>query len=258
MRFLIPFAAALVAAVLLPASAWTQTEQVRLRPRIWTGEWSGKTMAGAGSTEVDVEADLGIGKDRGEWIELMLSQGGGRTWISLWQANPEENVVLAGAETISGTTVGPGAAEGSIEIQYTRLVHERFILGQQIMGFAVIVSFMSGFEYLDIEWQLDDGVNRGKADMAYYRPLLGFRAEAWLSRWLTLEAHILSMFRWKFDNIRARTLEGQIGGSIRIDRWSIDFGWRFTNFDAVESKSSGDVKLDIDVQGYYLGLGVAF
>lgn len=249
---------AAAAAAILPVAAWTQTEQLRLRPRIWTGDWSGKTVAGTGGTEVNVEDDLGIGTDRGEWVEVMLSQGGGRTWISLWQANPEENVLLGGTETISGTAVGPGPGEGSMEVQYTRLLHERFILGQQIMGFAVIVSFMSGFEYLDIEWQLNDGTNLGKADMAYYRPLLGFRAEAWLSRWLTLEAHILSMFRWKFDDIRARTLEGQIGASIRIDRWSIDVGWRFTNFDAVESKSSGDVTLDIDVQGYYVGLGVAF
>jgi opacity protein-like surface antigen len=257
MRISIPLAAGLAA--LLPTAAWAQAEQIRVRPRIWTADWSGKTMAGTGGSAVDVEDDLGIGRDRGEWVEVMLSQGGGRTWISLWQANPKEDVILATGETINGTFFpATTAVEGSIDIQYTRLLHERFLLGQQIMGFAVIVSFMSGFEYMDIEWKMDDGSTSAKAGMSYYRPLLGFRAEAWISRWLTLEAQILSFFKWKFENIRARTLEGQIGASIRIERWSIDVGWRFTNFEAVEDKSSGNVEMDIDIQGLYLGIGVSF
>jgi len=244
------------------AAAFAQTEQIKVRPRAWYADWEGKVRGDSSAvegTDIDVQDGLGIEEERANWVEVMMSQGGGRTWISLWEANPEEGLVLAAPETLDGAVIPAGPATGKIEIQYTRLLHERFILGQQILGFAVVVSFLSGFEYMDIKWSLSGGGAAGEKGMTYYRPLLGFRAEAWISRWLTLEAHVVSFFKTNLQDVRARTLEWQLGFAVRLERWSIEGGWRFTNFFAQEDKGgTEDIEMDIDVQGFYVGVGVSF
>jgi hypothetical protein len=250
--------------LLLPAFAAAQSERVKARPRVWLSEFDGKFLGDTDTisgTELDAQSDMGLDDDEQiNWLEVMLSQGQGRTWVSYLDGDPSGNAVLSADEILDGVTFPAGTSvEGTFDIEYIRMTREQFLTGKQILGMAVIISFLSGVEYMQLDFEMTGGGNSADKGMDYYRPQVGFRAEAWAKQWLTLEAHIITFPKWEFDDIRARTLEYQITATIRVERWSLEAGYRWTNFFAEEDKGgSEDVKVDIDMSGWFFGLGVSF
>jgi hypothetical protein len=252
------------AVLLMSAFASAQSERVKARPRVWLSEFDGNFLGDTDTisgTELDARDDMGLNdEEQINWLEVMLSQGQGRTWLSYLDGDPKGDAVLSGDEILDGVTFPMGTSvEGTFDIEYIRMTREQFLTGKQILGMAVIISFLSGVEYMQMDFQMEGGGNSADKGMDYYRPQVGFRAEAWAKQWLTIEAHIITFPKWEFDDIRARTLEYQITATIRIERWSLEAGYRWTNFFAEEDKGSGeDIEVDIDMTGWFFGLGVSF
>lgn len=258
-----PSVAVLACFLALPTDAAAQGEQIKPRLRVWLNEFDG-TFLGDGptmsGTDLDMKDDLGLeDPDNTYWIDAMFAQGTGRTWVTLWEADVSGDATLTGPESLDDQTFGPGPVRGNLDIQYGRLNYENFLMGQRMLGMAVIVSFLSGFEYLSIDVKMEDAANSASKGLSFYRPSMGFRAEAWAGQWLTFEAHIVTFPKIKFDDIKARTFEWQVGAQLRLGRWSVDVGYRWTNFLAEEDKSGNeDIEVDLEVKGWFFGLSASF
>lgn len=260
-----PAAAVALAAFLAPLAASAQGERIRIRPRLWLTQESGKVRGDASpstpGTDLNLDDDMGIDDDSALWVQLMLAQGMGRTWLNVWQTNAEGRTTLSSAETLdegsfpAGTTV-----EGKLKIRYVNMIREQLLQQPfRLFGFPTLLSWLSGIEYVDILFELSGGGSAGDKGLQYFRPQIGLRAEMYLSRSFILDLHVFAFPDLEIDNVKARTLEWQVGLTIVLAKHiTVDAGYRFTNITAEEDDGGEKAEADVDLEGYFFGLSLFF
>lgn len=258
-------AAALLVSLLAPLAASAQGERIRVRPRLWLAEFDGEVRGDASSsdpgTDLDMQEDMGLDDERGNWLQIMLAQGQGRTWINAWEIDTDGNTTLTSDESLDGVDFTTGTAvEGDFEIRYANLIREQLLQPFDLFGFPVLISWLSGVEYVDIEFEMTGGGGNSKKGSQYFRPQLGLRIESFLGKHVIFDLHILAFPEIDFDDVEARTLEWQASISFRLGSFiSIDGGFRFTNIEMEEDKGGGEkVQADFDLEGFFFGVTVSF
>lgn len=243
---------------------FAQDELVGLRVREWYARMSG-TLEGMdptlGSTRLDLADDLGLGHQNWttELQAYLRVPVVGRFYVGWWRVNDSGNDTLTRDITFAGetfTATTPIHSEITLDVAYLNyeFAFPTISLGDTIsLGIGVSVG-ARGFRG---EGTIDDGSNPGNKSGAIGLPTVGAHATVELFKFLRAEAEVLGLSASYGEN-KANYLEAY--GEIVAEPLPWLFAGVGYKFAAINFDHGGNdaFKVDVDVAGFYLTVGVRF
>lgn len=257
--------AVLVALLLAAAPAWAQDERVGIRVREWYAALEGTVQSEKGvlnGTNVDLGSDLGLDEEAftTELQAYVRFPFFGRIYAGWWRLDREGDEVLSRTINFADRSFTASTqVKSGLDLDVFYLSYE-YSLPTIPLGelFKLEWGILVGARGFRGEASMENALVEGSDDFAAGLPVLGGRVALQMTKWLRAEVELMGLTVSYGDN-EVSYLEAFAELVVQPFPWLYaGVGYKFAALDLELDSGSEELRLDIDISGFYLTAGVKF